>query len=317
MWVKMRLKLAPLCLVCLAPAISSAEPFSLVPYATGWKPNPAFRPLTTRLRGPTFVGSVQQIGEVVVLEGDDELITTSDMGGFGISVDNGNPIPVTAALLHQVRRRVRRDHHPHHLQRQRRAGALAYEISAQNEARGIGRKVFDESGLAWGAKTKKLLAFVNMMQWNQFGTSMAAITEPQLGLLHDARPGVRAPLAVVPPLHRRQRQGISSAMLGRDAVALGLDAAGRTRSVMDGNHCGTTATATYTVTDVELALLAARPVRHGDPDRRSEVPPFFLIRDRGHRQGRKVNPRAVRCSAFKIQGHARGHHDRPGRRGRG
>jgi MYXO-CTERM domain-containing protein len=294
MWVQMRFQL--IALLCLAPAVSSAEPFSLVPYATGWKPNPAFRPLTTRLRGPTTQGTVQQIGEVVVLEGDDELITTSDMGGFGISVENGNPTAVTQRFY------TRYDDVFDEIIvattfNDEGAQATAYEISAQNEARGIGRKVFDQSA-AWGSKNKKLFAFVNMMQWTQFGNA-EQIASSNSGFY---------PVLAQEFAHRwlsflryTDVNGVVSlGMLGRDAShwASTLQAYG---SVMDGNNFVDDGDGWYSLKGSNFTYSPLDLYGMGLVGK-EEVPPFFLVRDAVTDKGRKVNPEQGLFGVVKIQG---------------
>src|SRR5207248_2916726 len=49
------------------------------------------------------------------------------------------------------------------------AGALAYEISTNQDVLGLGDQVFDDDGKdGWGGDQHRLHAFVNMMRWDQF-----------------------------------------------------------------------------------------------------------------------------------------------------
>ena len=234
------------------------------------------------------MGAVEQYGEIVILEGDDLLVSDDGSGRLGVVLEGGaqNPVEITNRFFSAypdefdevIVYTTFRDYGT--------PGALAYEMSVTQDVEGIGRGRFFQ-GTFWGGS--RLFAFVNMKSIDQY---------QQL----DGRPISDPASSMYPVLaqefahrwlsfltYRREDGNVSSAMLGRDKAhwASTLQAEG---SVMDGNQWRDNGDGTFTIvakengfSPLDLYGMGLIPA--------DKVPPWYLIRDAVNtRNGQKVDP---------------------------
>jgi hypothetical protein len=222
-------------------------------------------------------GAVEQLGEVVILEGDSTIVSDDGSGGFAVAIDmtTQNPVDITNRFYSVypdefdeivVFTNFRDGGNP---------GALAYEVQVQNDVDGIGRAMLAQQQV-WGSPTN-LYAFVNMMWIDQYQkydglalTDARSLLYPTLGQEFAHR--------WLATLRYQDGQGrVSSALLGRAAAhwatTLQADA-----SVMDGQRWVDNGDGTFT--DVEQNARYSPLDLYGmgllPPEK---VPPWFLLHD--------------------------------------
>jgi MYXO-CTERM domain-containing protein len=266
--------------ILLFPAAASAQL-----YSSDYYPNPNFHPSPYHLQDLS-PGTVQQVGEVVVLQGDDMLVTTDDVTKlFGINANWQAP-QITKRVISNFTDEFDEIIVFTMFDDTQASGASAYEISAQNDVSGIGRDVMDQSA-QWGSK-KKLFAFVNMMKWDQFAAYGTPITDPTSYFYSVL--GQEFAHRWLSFMRYKDANGvISSGMLGRDAAHWGSTLQAFA-SVMDGNEFRDNLDGTYTQIDtnskyspLDLYGMGLIPA--------SEVGPFFLIQNAMTASGKSVDPK--------------------------
>jgi hypothetical protein len=279
-----------LAFLCAAPAWAAPTIHS-----TDYHPNPAFVPIFKRALGP--VGRVEQVGEVVIVEGDDQLVSSDGMGHFGIDANANNPPNITSRVIasygdvfDEVIIFTTFDDNG-------AAGALAYEMSTQQDIAGIGQDQFDDSA-SWGSDNGHLHAFVNMMLWNQFDGDVP-MTDPDSELYSTL--GQEFAHRWLSFFHYKDATGAdSAAMLGRDAAHWGsnLQADG---SVMDGNTIVDNGDGTFTITEIMVRYSRLDLYGMGlvGPE---AVKPFFLVRNPVTVAGKKVDPTRYLSVGVKLTG---------------
>src|SRR5262245_6863516 len=93
----MKMKSLLLAVAALAiPSLAEAKPRIVTLRPSDFKANPTFRPVFKRASGSE--GGISQLGEVIILEGDSRLVSQSDDGSFGLSLDGSvqNPPEITS-----------------------------------------------------------------------------------------------------------------------------------------------------------------------------------------------------------------------------
>jgi hypothetical protein len=251
----------------------------------GGRPNPLFVPVKLRADGAVR-GDVQQVGEVVILEGDDELVSSDGVGGFGISVDGRGEGPYAITKRFYTKYGDEFDEIIVFTTfDDQGTQATAYEISTQQDIDGIGEDKFNWTR-AWGSNGK-LHAFVNMMRWDQFDGFGVPLTDersymyPVLGQEFAHR--------WLSFLKYKDASGnISGKLLGRDEAhwASTLQAFA---SVMDGVQWSENADGTFTAVD-DMARFSPLDLYGMGLIPATEVPDFFLLNDAVTMSGRAVNP---------------------------
>lgn len=252
----------------------------------GLHPNPYFVPVKVRAEG-SAPGTVQQVGEVVILEGDDDLVSSDGMGGYGIYVNGraDQPFRITNRFYTKYGDDFDEIIVFTTFEDQGAQGAAAYEISTQQDVDGIGLDRFNQAR-AWGSKGA-LHAFVNMMKWDQFDGFGVTLKDPRSYMY---------PVLGQEFAHRwlsffeyKDKNGNNSKkMLGRDeahwASTLQADA-----SVMDGVAWKENGDGTFTVLD-DMARFSPLDLYGMGLIPAEEVPDFFLLNDAVTMSGRTVNP---------------------------
>jgi hypothetical protein len=282
-------------LAVLVPAVALAQPLETSDYY----PNKAFLARAVRLRADTPPANVQQVGEVVILEGDDDLVTSDGMGGFGIDSTTNQPTAISARFY---------DYYPDEFDElivfttfddQAAMGAAAYEISAIQDVDGIGRPKFDSSSV-WGADSHRLHAFVNMMRWDNYEGLGQGIIDPANYMYKVL--GQEFAHRWLSFFHYVDSTGaVSSAMLGRDAShwasTLQADA-----SVMDGNlFGGETTDGYYPIVDYFEKYSQLDQYGMGLIDA-IDVEPFFLLHNAVTSTGKAVDPTKQVRTNSKLKG---------------
>ena len=252
-------------------------------------PNPAFGPLRFSAADDGAMGAVEQIAEVVVLEGDSSLVTDDGMGGFGIVFNNGlqQPPNITNRFYTQYPDQFDEIIIFTTFDDNGAQGALAYEISAQQDVRGIGQQVFDES-IGWGATSGKLHAFVNMMRWDQFHNIDGLDEADPSSSLYSTLGQEFAHRWLAFMSYKDKTGATSDAMLGRAkahwASTLQADA-----SVMDGDRLVDNGDGTFT--DVEtFARYSPLDLYGMGLMAPTDVPPWFLVKNATSLSGTPINP---------------------------
>jgi MYXO-CTERM domain-containing protein len=295
-------RLALLVLVSLpafaAPKVLSREAGLLKIHSADFHPNPGFVHARNYMAGDPKPGNVEQMGEIVILEGDDQLVSTSK-DGFGIVVDARaqNPVNITNRFYTKYGDDFDEIIIFTTFDDVGAQGAAAYEISTQQDVKGLGQDIFDDS-VSWGSQGGKLHAFVNMMKWDQFDGAIP-MTDPRSDLYSVL--GQEFAHRWLAFLRYTDSTGaISTAMLGRDGAhwASTLSANG---SFMDGNVLTLTSDGYYqtsalmsTYWALDLYAMGLAPA--------TEVPPWFLIKNAVTSTGRMVNPAVYLRNGAKIQG---------------
>src|SRR5579859_3785101 len=113
------------------------------------------------------MGRVEQVGEVVIIEGDSSILSDDGQGGVGIFPQAGNPNSLTNRFYTVYGDDFDEIIFVTTFRDTGAAGALAYEISAQNDVDGLCMSKFDQT-VVWGSTTHHLHAFVNMEQIDQW-----------------------------------------------------------------------------------------------------------------------------------------------------
>ncbi|MSP59180.1 MAG: hypothetical protein EXR72_02365 [Myxococcales bacterium] len=259
--------------------------------STDFRPNRDFPRQPEPSHAAEGAAAVEQIGEVVIMEGDADLVTDDGHGRYGIVADNfgSQQSEITARFYTKYADQFDEVVIFTTFDDQGAQGALAYEISTQQDVTGIGQKRFDQSGKGgWGAPDHKLFAFVNMMRWDQFSDfDGLSVTDPNSELYPTlAQEFAHRWLSF---LRYRDKAGkFSSAMLGRDkahwVATMQTDA-----SVMDGNRLvdhydGTFVNVETNARYSELDLYAMGLIAP------AEMKPWFLVTSPLDRNGNKINP---------------------------
>ncbi len=284
------MKRSPFFLLAFA-SLAAARPLPTV-RSTDFHPNPAFVPLRlSSVAEDAPAASVEQYGEVVIVEGDETLVSGDASGGYGIVFNQTvqQPPLITQRFYTKYGDDFDEIVVFTTFDDSGAAGALAYEISAQQDIQGIGQQMFDESGDGgWGALDHHLHAFVNMMRWDQYHDMDGLdITDPSSGLYSTL--GQEFAHRWLSFLRYRDKNGlVSDAMLGRDkahwASTLQADA-----SVMDGDRIVDNLDGTFT--DVETFA------RYSPLDQYAmglvgpeSVPPWFLVKNAVTMTGKVIDP---------------------------
>jgi MYXO-CTERM domain-containing protein len=287
------LRLLPLALLSAsafaAPVIHSAD----------FHPNPNFKHVRRFDAGAMQAGRVEQVGEVVILEGDDQIVSTGQ-NGWGVVFDSRaqNPLDITNRFYTAYGDEFDEIVIFTTFEDTGASGAAAYEISAQQDIKGIGQDQFDES-LSWGSKTGKLHAFVNMMKWDQFDYPGYPITHPD-NYLYPVL-GQEFAHRWLSFMHYKDSDGNkSTAMLGRDQAhwASTLQADG---SVMDGNMLTQASDGFYDATEfmtryssLDLYGMGLIPA--------NDVQPWFLLKNAKTNKGRAVDPTQYLPTGARLTG---------------
>jgi hypothetical protein len=272
--------------VAVAVVLSASLAFAADPPLPGvsvdYHPNPAFVPRSRLHLYDATTPGVEQVGEVVILEGNDDIVSDDGMGGFGITDQPSVTRAFYAAYPDQFDEIVVFTTFDDAGQ----SGASAYEISARQDVQGIGRPVFDQSTY-WGAMDHKLYAFVDMMRWDQFAYPGVPITNP--GSYFYSVLGQEFAHRWLSFMNYTDGNGnVSGAMLGRDAAhwasTLQADA-----SVMDGNRLVDNNDGTFSVTGsfsqyspLDLYGMGLVPP--------ADVPPWFLVTNAQTMDGHAIDP---------------------------
>ncbi len=220
---------------------------------------------------PAVLAATSLHGEIIVMEADDQLVSSDGSGGYSIRTDGARQ---DTLIITQRAIQMFGDNFDFvtiftMFQDAGAPGALAYEISASNDASGIGSPVFSDAA-QWGSPSGRLRAFVNMMyvyQWDA-PNDPAAFLYPVWG-----QETAHAWLSFL--RFRRPDGSISMDMLGRDQShwsAL-LDSEG---SVMDGMDWVPNADGTYTMQNSMFTFSPLDQYAMG-LRRADEVPPWFLL----------------------------------------
>jgi hypothetical protein len=250
-------------------ALAAAKPLQAVDY----HPNRAFGPGPAHTR--SLPGGVEQIGEIVVIEGDDDLVTSDGMGGFGIISDSGQQVLIADRFFTAYPDQFDELVIFTTFDDTGAMGAAAYEISARQDVQGLGtgRPVMDDSE-EWGATDHHFAAFVNMMLWSNWDTFGVPITNPASPMYSTL--GQEFAHRWLAFLHYTDGSGAdSTAMLGRDA-AHWASTLQTNASVMDGNQIVDNGDGSFTIvasfarySPLDLYAMGLLPP--------SQVPPFFRV----------------------------------------
>ncbi len=281
-------------LSALAGGAHAASPLRSIDYV----PNRGFLAKAPRAGANDFVGAVEQVGEVVILEGDDTIVSDDGMGGYAIDGTIGQQQEIAYRFYTQ---------YPDQFDElivfttftdNGAMGAAAYEISAQQDIQGIGRTVFDETA-SYGATDHKLYAFVNMMRWDSWESAGIPIDSPQSSLYSVL--GQEFAHRWLSFMHYTDGSGAdSAAMLGRDAAhwasTLQADA-----SVMDGNLLIDNGDGSFTVagafsrySPLDLYGMGLAPA--------TDVPAFFRVANAVDGSGKVIDPTKYLGRTTKIFG---------------
>jgi hypothetical protein len=265
-----------------------------------WHPDPALVPLYRPSLADTGEGGVEQVGEVVILEGDDTIVTDDGKGNLAID-PSGNAGYLTERFFTVYPDQFDEVIFFTTFRDTGSPGALAYEISAQNDVDGICMRRFDNARDGWGAPDGHLHAFVNMMwidQWSHFDglplTDSRSYLYPVLGQEFGHR--------WLAFLKYKDAGGANSqAMLGRDlahwACTLQSDA-----SVFDGMRWNDNGDGTFTVAEsnaryskLDLYAMGLLPA--------DQVPPWYLIQNAvSLKTGMKIDPASQLNVGAKVRG---------------
>jgi hypothetical protein len=292
------MKRAALVLTALSvPAF--AKPLPL--HSGDYHPNPNFHPVKHARTFSTAKGGVQQLGEVAILEGDPDLVSDDGQGGYGLDFMSGNQSNITNRFFEVYPDQFDETIIFTTFDDTGASGALAYEMSTQQDVKGLGQQIFDDTGAGgWGGDQGNLHAFVDMMRWDQFRNyDGLAITDPRSSLYSTL--GQEFAHRWLSFLHYTDRNGnYSDAMLGRDkahwASTLQADA-----SVMDGDLIVDNGDGSFNVTETfsryspldlyGMGLIAPR-----------EVPPWFLVTDAKDGGGNLIDPARYLYVGARIYG---------------
>jgi hypothetical protein len=290
-------RLSLVAILALVSSSSSArEPLSVL-RSSDYRRNPAFQPV--QLRSLSSPGRVEQLGEVVILEGDDKLVSRDKSGGFGIVFDNKtqNPTEITDRFYQQYGDVFDELVIFTTFDDSGAAGAAAYEISTLQDVAGLGQGKFSDNK-SWGSKGK-LHAFVNMMKWDQFDDPATPLTDPN-NFLYPVL-GQEFAHRWLASLRYQDASGKKSlAMLGRDQAhwASTLQANG---SLMDGNALLPEADGSYQVTGfmtrfspLDLYAMGLIPAE--------EVEPWFLLKNVTDDKNQRVDPTQEIAPDERIKG---------------
>jgi MYXO-CTERM domain-containing protein len=291
-----------LALLLLLPAVSFAGGADVYPHSADFHPNKSFVPVRLRGSGVGGAATIQQVGEVVIIEGDEDLVSSDGMGGWGIVADGNyaQQVDITNRFFEKYADEFDEIILFTTFSDTGAMGASAYEMSVQNKVKGIGRAVFDNTSF-WGAEKKKLTAFVNMMRIDTYEGYGVALTSPDNWLY--AVIGQEFGHGWLSFMSYIDANGVKSmGLLGRDEShwASTLQAYA---SVLDGNEFSAAPDGDgyYSVVNsnarfspLDLYGMGLIPA--------SEVPPFFLIKDAVTATGRTVNPANPIRSTTKLKG---------------
>ncbi len=268
----------------LIPATVLAQPYE----ASDLHQKPGF--VGVRALDLTPPGGVQQVGEIVVLEGDDDLVTSDGMGGYSIVVSSTyvQPMDITKRFFSGYADEYDEIIVFTTFDDSGTPGAAAYEMSAQQEVQGLGRDIFDYSD-QWGADSHKFHAFLNMMNVQNYIGQGQGLADPTNSLYPVL--GQEFAHRWLSFLHYKDSTGaISSAMLGRDAAhwASTLQAYA---SVMDGNQFTEQpgADGFYSIVGYFTHYSPLDLYGMGLVDA-SQVPPFFVLHNATTSTGKAVDP---------------------------
>jgi MYXO-CTERM domain-containing protein len=253
------------------------------PHTHDYHPNPAFHPV--QLQADAAPGKVEQVGEIIILEGDSQVVTGDGMGNWGLSDTNWTAITnrVLASYPDEFAEIIIFTTFDD-IQAQ---GALAYESSVKSDVMGLGQDLFDDSA-SMGSKSGNLYAIVNMMRWGQYqdmdGVPIYDPTSSFYSVL-----GQEFAHRWLAFLQYKNAQGtVSSAMLGRDMAhwASPLQAYG---SVMDGSDLQAQMDGSWVVKDYMTRYSPLDMYAMGliGP---SDVPDFFIVDNATNSKGKAVKP---------------------------
>jgi MYXO-CTERM domain-containing protein len=276
-------KLFAVIVLTVIPGAVVAQSASPRPHTHDYHPNPAFHPI--RLEATGTPGKIEQVGEVVILEGDSSLVSADGMGNYGLADMN------LSAITNRFYTQYSDDFAElivfTTFDDSQAQGALAYESSTKSDVSGIGQDPFDDSA-SYGSKTGKLYAFVNMMRWSQYqDMDGVPITDPKSSFYSTL--GQEFAHRWLAFLQYKNAAGQSStAMLGRDMAHWGstLQAFG---SMMDGNDLGDKMDGSFVVKDFMTRYSPLDMYAMGliGPE---DVPPFFVVDNATTTKGGKINP---------------------------
>jgi MYXO-CTERM domain-containing protein len=267
-------------------------------HSTDFRPNLKFQIVRRLDDGKMQQGRVEQVGEVVILEGDDSIVSTTQ-NGYGVVFDSRaqNPLDISKRFYTAYSDDFDEIIIFTTFDDLGASGAAAYEVSAQQDIMGIGEGTFDESS-SWGSNGR-LHAFVNMMKWDQFDYPGVPITDPN-NYFYPVL-GQEFAHRWLAFMHYRNSDGVvSAAMLGRDQAhwASTLQADG---SVMDGNQLTLEADGFYDATafmvdysTLDLYGMGLIPA--------SQVQPWFLLKNAKTNKGRTIDPAQYLPTGAKLQG---------------
>lgn len=297
------MKRLPLILLALA-STASARPLAI--HSTDYVPNPAF----VAVGGPSradkammMPGAVEQLGEIVILEGDSTLVTDDGMGGYGIVGDQSTfqQAEITARFLANYEDAFDEVIVFTTFDDNGQQGALAYEISAQQDVQGIGQMVFDQSGLdGWGSPSHRLHAFVDMNRWDQFQSFDGLAPSDPNSTLYSTLGQEFAHRWLSFFRYKDQGGNVSEAMLGRDkahwASTLQADA-----SVMDGDRWVDNGDGSFTNAETFARYSPLDLYGMGLLDA-AQVKPWYLIDGAVDLGGRPINPAQYLRLGTRVRG---------------
>src|SRR5581483_6151147 len=123
------------------------------------------------------VGGVEQAGEIVIIEGDSDLVSDDGMGNFAIDSSTGQQTLITDRFFSAYPDQFDEIIVFTTFDDTGTPGAAAYEISVRQDVMGIGRAILDDSP-AWSANNHFLAAFVDMMRWDSWESFGVPISDP-------------------------------------------------------------------------------------------------------------------------------------------
>jgi MYXO-CTERM domain-containing protein len=281
-------------LLLAVPALAFGSPGKVV-HSSDFHPNPAFHPV--RHYTTTKGAHVEQQGEVVILEGDETITTAASGGGYAVDPNGGDQYDIANRFYTKYGDDFDEIIVFTTFDDKGAAGALAYEISAQQDITGLGQDVFDDTQ-SYGSKGR-LHAFVNMMKWDNYDSSSVPITDPRSSMYPTlGQEFAHRWLAFL--TYKDAAGNNSTAMLGRDMAhwASTLQADG---SLMDGNVLALGDDGYYSVSNfmtryssLDLYGMGIIPA--------DQVAPFFLLKNAVTSTGKSVDPALYVRSGSKLKG---------------
>lgn len=237
---------------------------------------------------------VEQLGEIVILEGDDEIVSDDGSGGFSVvyTESRQDPPAITRRFFTAYPDEFDEIALFTTFPDSGSPGALAYEISTQQDTSGLGLRpekpaIWDETA-AWGSTRKRLYAFLNMKGVDDYTKLDGLPLDDPRSLFYPVMAQEFAHRWLAFATYRDALGLLSTRLLGRDGTHWSptLQSWG---SVMDGNEWRELDDGTFACVarmkryaPLDLYLMGLIPP--------AEVPPFFVINGARTDGGRVLDP---------------------------